>query len=349
MTPFAQHYARTVSYLSRLYEVKLYERNGVRYPIAAFLPSAGQTEVDDLLGRAPRSDDWLTEEHCAFYNHAYLATLQNKTQGIYNGVTYAFKRLKQHPLKLEAHLGHYFDMLATCAALEHELRDSDIEETLRLPARTTLHRDIAYHRAPFEGKGRSAALGVACLTVFRHEGRYKAILARRNSRNATDPGFFHVLPAFIFQPHDPAQPAASWSVRQQIEREYLEELFGMEEGIADFSQQPALVELRAMMQAGTARIVPTGIVFNLFNLRPEICALLLIEDETWWGRITAPDSPTPLNAHAEAQNGRVTLIPIETDEALLSVLPPDVHAIMPPQGALGMWLGVDKARELLGL
>jgi len=354
MTPFGQQYARLVSYLAKLYDVPFFQRGEVRYPIAFFPPAPQQIDdLDSVLGPLPSADDALEgEEELAFYNHAVLATYQNRTPGLYNGITYAFKRLRPAPLlKVEARLGRYYDMLATCGALEQELRDANIHETLRLPGRTLLHRAISAQRVITEGAGRSAALGVACLTVFAHpDGGHRAILARRTSRNATDPGFFHVLPAFIFQPGEAGPAARDWSVRHQVEREYLEELFGMEEdpqGQQDFAQQPAWHELQAMLGDGRASLHLTGVVVNFFSLRAEICSLLLIRDPQWWARCTAPDSATPFNAASEAQGGRLTIVPIEDDAALLAHLPPDVHAIMPPQGAAALWIGIDLARRLL--
>ena len=71
---------------------------------------------------------------------------------------------------------------------------------------------------------------------------------------------------------------------------HLEELFGRdldgagEEGFVShdfFYGDPNLVEIQSLEAEGKARLYFTGVAMNLLNLRPEICAPLLVEDEEW--------------------------------------------------------------------
>jgi hypothetical protein len=40
-------------------------------------------------------------------------------------------------------------------------------------------------------------------------------------------------------------------------------------------------------------------------------------------------------------------VPIESDEALLAALPPQVHTMMPPQAVVALWEGIDLARQMI--
>jgi len=319
------------------------------YPFVAFLPQPEQIhDLDSVLGDAPKQV--LTQDDMAFYNQAFLQTLKNSGRKLFNGTTYIQKRIRRKPLRVSGEFGKYFDMMATCAALDQELKDAADSKLLRVPSRSQLHRHLPADQAMINGSGRSAAIGVACLTIFNHEGTYKAILARRSAQAATDPLHFHVLPAFIFQPSDEhGHFPEEWSVEHQVYREYLEELFGMDEVAPDrydyFYEHPAMQHLQNLIAAGEAELYLTGIAINLLTLRPEICVLLLIHTPEWYPTITAPDSHIPMNTHAEAHGGTVELVPIDTDENLLNALPPDLHLNMPPQGLAGLWLGVDQARR----
>lgn len=343
-----QQYQAITQYLIKLYGDRLYKRNKLTYPFVAFLPQPEQIhDVDSVLGDAPKQ--FLTQDDMAFYNQAFLQTLKNSGRNLFNGTTYIQKRIRRKPLRVSGEFGKYFDMVATCAALDQELKDASESKLLRLPSRSQLHRHLPADQAMINGAGRSAAIGVACLTVFNHQGEYKAILARRSAKAATDPLQFHVMPAFIFQPSDEngAFPE-EWSVKHQVYREYLEELFGMPEVVPDrydyFYEHPAMKHLQGLLNTGEAELYLTGVVINLLTLRPEICVLLLIHTPEWYEKITAPDSDISLNTEAEAHGGTIELVPINSDDALLAALPPYLYLNMPPQGLAGLWLGIDRAR-----
>lgn len=348
MLTLAARYQAMTHYLRIFYAVPFYTHHGITHPLIWHpAPETQQTQVDSVLGK------WDENSPKAFplYDYGHLSSVQNSGRSVFNGTTFILKSLNLSPLRIHASLGNYFDMLATCGALERELRDAAGAKAIRLPGRSQYHRHIAPVAALKTGRGRSAAIGGACLVVFNHGGTYKAILARRSPKNATDPGFFHLIPAFIFQPATRDVKPQEWSIERQIYRELLEELFGMAENRQPerpdyFDAHPALVYLKQMIAAGKAGLYLTGIVMNLLTLRPEICALLLIHDPTWYERITAPDSDMPLNAAHETENG-LTLVPVTSDEALLAALPPDVHTIMPPQATAALWEGVSLARKYI--
>lgn len=349
MSVTSADYQKMTDYLGRLYGCQLFARGGVEHPVTVYYPAESQTDdVDSLL------DPWLPraeEADFACYDHSYLQDLQNSKPGLYNGRTFTLKRIRQSPLKLRGGIGSYYDMLATCAALEREMRDAAEGGSLRAPSRRAYHRRIAPQDSLQRGDKRSAAIGIGTLTVFNDRGVYKAMLARRSASTAFDSNLFHVLPAMMFGPTtaefgDPRE----WSVKHQILREVLEELFGLPEETQPerwdyFYDHPALRYLMQLLEAGSAQLCATGIVLNLLTLRPEISALLLIHDPAWYARVSAKDSDMPLLTADETLEGSLVMAPIANDEDFLAHFPPDLHLIMPAQATATMWLCIDRARR----
>ena len=345
------NYQTITNYLCRLYECQPFRRHGIAHPATVFYPSERQIhDVDSLL------DPWLpTPEKRDFtvYDYSYLHDLQNSKPALYNGATFTMKRIRQNPLKLRGQIGAYYDMLATCAAFERETRAAGEAGMLRAPARAAYHRDIAPPDALLHGDKRSAAIGIGTLVVFNDGKSYRAILAKRSQATAFDNNLFHVLPAMMFAPTtaDFADPR-EWSVKHQILREFLEELFGLPEQCRPqrwdyFYDHPALRYLLDLLENGNAQLCTTGIILNLLTLRPEISTLLLLHDPAWHARVSAADSDMPLVTAAETLSGSVVMAPIDTDADFLAQLPPDLYLSMPAQATATMWLGIDRARQVI--
>lgn len=346
--PFSdEHYRRITDHLAQLYGQTLYQHDGQSHPLIVFPPAPEQAaDVDSVLG--PLHEGAAAgDESFAFYDRDFLRSLQNSGRNLYNAPTYILHDLQAAPLRISARVGHYYDMVATCIALENELWAAAAGDLLHLPNRGRLHAEVPPQDVLHSGRGRSAALGIATLIVFKHGAEYRAMLARRSRQAATDPLAYHTLPAMIFQPMGP-QPAQEWSVSHQIYRELLEELFGMPEPArpqrADyFYQHPALLELRAMLADGRAGLYLTGITLNLLTTRAEICTLLLIHDPDWYGRSSSPAAAHPLRLEAETADGQAAFIPLKGGPQALPE--PDLHLHMPPQGYAALMLGLEAARR----
>jgi hypothetical protein len=344
--------AALLAHLRTLYGANLYTRGTDVYPAMAFEAPPGQQDDVDSCLHPGLPQRLITRDKLAFYNWAYLHTLQNAGHTLFDAPTFILHRLERQPLRIRADLGRYFDMIATCAALEDELLEASAGTLLRSPSRTLYHQVVSPRGALRGGAGRSAALGVAVLTVFRHQGAYQALLGRRTAHHATNPGAIHLLPTFILQPGAPEPRPHEWSIRWQIRREWLEELFAWPESGATtpgaMDEHPALVDLDRMLATGDAELVLTGAVMNLLSLRLEITALLLIHDGGWYARATQAQPPARLALNAEVEGGQAILVPVASDAALRECLVPATPvAHMPPQGAVGLWLGVDQARRRL--
>ena len=88
-----------------------------------------------------------------------------------------------------------------------------------------------------DGRYRSAALGVSTLTIGRVRNRtfdgYKLFLSPRSVTVATQRRRYHVVPSGMFQPFIPSESAdllqSQFSVAETVLREFVEELYGVEE------------------------------------------------------------------------------------------------------------------------
>ncbi|MEM9953959.1 MAG: hypothetical protein AAF846_20285 [Chloroflexota bacterium] len=343
LTPEA--YTLLTDYLTRYYDAPLYQQHGMSHPVIWYSASPEQaTDIDSILGHF--NQDLPSQDKMSFYNYAHLHTIQNSGRNLFNGTTYIMRRLRTNPLRIDGGFGTYFDMLATCGALEIELLDVIERGMVRLPMRSQYHRDLDAQTSLTSGKGRSATIGGVMLTVFNDEGVYKAIVSQRTAQHATDPNALHLLPAFIFQPMDKTRIASDWTFKHHLYREYLEELVGMEEGDPDMNTHPAFKDLQAMEADGQASIQLTGIAFNMLTLRPEIGAVLVVHDPTWWQAMQTGERGYSLQT-PEATRASLRYLPIADDEIVLSHLPENYHLTMVPQAIPALWQGIESARLLI--
>ncbi|MEQ8674177.1 MAG: hypothetical protein RLP44_08850 [Aggregatilineales bacterium] len=361
-------YERMLDWALFHYADQVYFHNDIWYPTVFFPADASQRDnPDSLLAPVPPTE-FVDIQDFAFYADTHLALRRSQRRQLSNGLCYIFDTLTTDDNKpqLSARLGNYFDMMATCDALDEELEFFSMGGAPILPLRSQLHewlksegiRKIVdgkpydgepYDGELYDGRGRCGVIGTATLTVFNHEGTYKFLMAQRSPQLATGAGMYHVLPAFVFQPtrNHPAWISAEWGVTHHILREFGEELFGMPE-YADWSpappdptyfyDHPPVKELRAMLNDGRAQLQATGIAQMLRSLRPEICTLLIIHDPAWYTR-----NEPALHAAMHTERQETRLIPLDS----LNGLPDDIHLRMVAQGATAMWEGVKLARKIL--
>ncbi len=342
-------HARLIDTLSRRYGDQMYTHGGVTYPMVFYpAPVSQRNHPDSVLASTPPTT-FVDHDNFAIYDDVHLARLRGQRRNLTNNLSYVFDRLESSPesLTLSANLGNYFDMIATCDALDQEMRHFALRGEGVLLHRQQLHTQIDHQAVLVNGRGRAAVIGVAVLTVFKHQGEYHLILGQRSASLATGAGMYHVIPAFIFQPshHNQAWIRAEWSVKHQVLREFGEELFAIPE-YADWDSPQAVdyfyefapvSELRQMLTDDRASLHLTGIGQMLLGLRAEICTLLMIHDESWY--------PRHLQAlrdamHTERQETRI--LPLNS----LDGLPHDLHLRMVPQGAVAFHEAVKLARAV---
>lgn len=331
------HYDAMINTLATWYG-ELYERDGVRYPLRVW-PAEGETLADLLAASPPRES--LTSDTFAFTDDGPLDTVREAGGNVYNGHTFALDRLERGPLRLHAKLGRYFDHMRTSVALEAELLRGDGAYPLR-DALHAQHGGADVEALFASGAGRSAAIGVNTLVVYRQRGVYYALFTQRSAKTAHKPNALHVIPAFTFQPTAPNYPRHEWLLTRHIIREYMEELFGAEEledGGGIDPTHPALIDLNHMIVNYIAELHFTGMTMNLMTTHVSVCSLLLIHDERWVKSFEAVANTW--------ETGRVFALPIADDAGLLAPLGADAHTRMAPNGAAALWLGVDAARRAI--
>lgn len=71
-------------------------------------------------------------------------------------------------------------------------------------------------------------LSISTLIVFNDSKTYRALLRTRSGKTAVHSDLYHVVPSFIFQPVS-GYLKEEYSIRHNIFREYLEEVFSVPE------------------------------------------------------------------------------------------------------------------------
>ena len=252
----------------------------------------GDLDGGTLPAHDAYSDDFDPAARAEFEYHLKTAKARRK----WNGATYALKHIGTPGgnIRIDSKPGRYFQSLVTSEACDMELMvalSTQPDESIplsSLPRRAWVHQKAA--DPVLDGSGRSAALSVATviLTATKN-GDYAVLLTPRSGEVATHKFFNHVAPSGILSPLDVdlASLHEEFSVRRNILREYLEELYSIEEYEVgtkpshEIENEPEILRLKALIESGHASIYYTGVSVNLLTLRPEICTLLLIRDPNW--------------------------------------------------------------------
>lgn len=274
------------------------------------------------------------------------------------------KIVSDQPLQISCHVSSYRHVLATGNALGLELQkvwfDSggqlDGEEAFAsLKYRSMVHGAVA--DPVRSGDRRAAGIATSTLICYRDEDGYRCWLHKRApKRPAEGRDQWHVIPAGGFEPSSfESEEGRTYSVKQNILRECLEEVFGIEEPLEEcnamwYRVHPSekVQKLEEALKDGKATLHLTGIAVNLLDLRPDICTLLLLHDTEWaqdwfhrrsinWEYKTRSLDAELLAAHPIVAGDAHLL------EELRNQLNPG-HVV--PQGAGAFWLGVDLARQL---
>ena len=310
-------------FLAWYHQVELYQHEDVEYPAVAFpiVAPQYQSDLNSVLAPWPAGAKFVSRAEGDFASPDDGFLKQRKKIGmVENRQTYCLARLetqKQPPKIHGGIIGYYEDNLATADSLEHELlcafgkykpKPNQFKEFAanRLPHRNALVQFCKDRGlTPVEyGKGRSAALAVATLTVCRHSDseEYVAFLGVRSAKAAVSAHMLHVAPSGMFQPskdwsNNPKDKryAEEWNIYHHIYRELAEELFDLElektpgDTPRRFYSIQDVAELVGMIEAGKrgergAHLFITAVMVNLLNLRPEVCTLLIIDDPNWYQR-----------------------------------------------------------------
>jgi hypothetical protein len=204
---------------------------------------------------------------------------------------------------------------------------------------------------------RCNAIAIATVIVYNAGGdNYRVMFGKRSGQTAAHADLCHVIPAGMFQP-ELGDVATEWSIKHNVLKEYGEELFSerIDESFLDatyfYSQWLGVASLLGALDEGKCELLITGLVVNLFNLRPEICCLLLVRDHTWWAQ--QKRTMRPNWEYAPRQKILDTSKRVQSDFSLASIeqefgsqFAASAGMWVPP-GLAALWLGVDAARRAL--
>lgn len=265
-------------------------------------------------------------------------------------------------LRLQCNVSWYYKVLSTSEYLKMEVfeawvnRRKEIEKALvegnalhALPWRSRLHEEVG--DPILSGKLRGAGLSTSTLVCYRSEIRerkgYRCILFKRSDNQVSEaPGWFHVVPAGQFE-SDPAETLeGSFSVAENVLREYGEEFFDCQRKKIPLwhRHEEPVKAIIDMMTKKAASLHLTGISFELATLRADICTLLLITSPDWEQQWLPRIEETWEHKGDEAQYIWLE----DTDEAIYGnpeykVGVSDLYV----QGATAFWLGVRLARQII--
>jgi hypothetical protein len=189
------------------------------------------------------------------------------------------------------------------------------------------------------------------------------VVGRRSTKVGTYAGTFHVIPAGMMNlapsdvPHLISEERC-FRIRPLIEKEFVEEVFS-QEWAASCNTEPNEPWHRILARYSRRHIYGendryetsihfTGLVFDLLNYRPEVCALVLIRNRDWW------DDHDPHIPDADKARDRWDTS-YEWDSKTVScplVNPGSIYHAAPPahwvgSGLAAYELGVRKATALL--
>jgi hypothetical protein len=212
--------------------------------------------------------------------------------------------------------------------------------------------------------GRAAGFGMSALTVYNYRGTYRVLRGVRTIDVGTLQDLYHVIPSGMTNVDISQEeinrkflvPKGYLNVKLLIEKEFLEEVFSEDwarernpnasVGLWPEKVQQHCVE-RLYGKAGMyrANIYLTGIVFDLLNLRPEICALILIRDEKWFTDHD-PESKTkyPIKLSSLEWLQSAPSLCAEDAESVAKAMLPSQSVLA---GSAAFQLGIKKFHELV--
>lgn len=155
---------------------------------------------------------------------------------------------------------------------------------------------------------RPAKIGINVFTIMkRKDGGYSTFIHKRRSNQIEYPGLYHVIPAGTFQPVSEHSVKKQYSFGYTIFREFLEELFDLEEADKKYrlsdplkifslpvehpidSTKPQIYPGKlllgeklhfAQFKTEKYELIPTGFLIDITSFKPEITFILFIKDET---------------------------------------------------------------------
>lgn len=183
-------------------------------------------------------------------------------------------------------------------SMEQLCRDSHIRNAMHVSALCGEKCAEQMKKSLESGEGRQSLLGVQMLVLIRKADDYTISIIERSKSVAVAPGRFQLVPSGGFEIFNESQTEYStfeikdnYSAGCAVFREYLEEIFGVEEcegtGTGSvkemLNKDTRIRELEEMLSNGKAEFRFLGSVMDLAGLRHELSFVLVIHDEQYQG------------------------------------------------------------------
>ncbi len=355
----ARHRPLLFEFLEDYYPYRVLNWGGRKYPTAVIKFELPIEDADSILGDLDlvRKEDYLINDEKYLRNLEQVSEKEGKL--LYNGRTYILDHIDKESMKIYCRTGSYYGTIKSCVSLEGELLSQigciDFASQFNRLRKKLVNRDLYQlkEKDPFySGSQRSAAVGISTLLVFVKDSSYYAFLAPRSNRTAIDANLLNTIPSEMFSPEFSTRDGG-YSIKLSIFREYLEEMFGLEEAShAKGHTNPSIIweheesqYLLEQIEKGTISHYVTGYAFNLLNLRLEVCSLLLIHEPKWHHRKFNLNYEFLDERERAELNTDLLYIDIkQSDEKIIKLLTDNNYEFV-PSGAGAFWLGIDLARE----
>lgn len=252
-------------------------------------------------------------------------------------------------------LGSYYQNVYTSHILEYELyyaykktinQPIDLNIIWKyLPYRRQIHGNNNIFDVLYSGINRYSLLGVQMFVTFydHNQKEYVTLLLKRSQNVAAKPGYYQFVPSGGFELYEKEKTCNisviedHFSFRKVIFREYLEEVFGLDEfkGVNllqnnettyKILNHPEVLYLLDLINKQEAFMELLGSAVDLVGLRHELSFLLRIDNEEFSRKIFSPNDEFD-KSKTKIPNIRVKLSELER-------LLQDEHNINPTSAAL---------------
>jgi hypothetical protein len=285
-----------IEHLESRYSVKTLQHGATKFPVTILWQNESNiVPPDKLLGTL---DPQPARPLCDPLMRKYIKNKLEQGPIQHESTNFRMTRIdiSCDPPIINGALGLYYDNILTQYAIEWELNGlaagrsvdqikDDFAKGISLPKRDTAEANIATPLT--DGTTRSAAITISMLLVFKRKVGYSCVIRKRSLDVAVSPGMFHDVPAGMFESTF-SDPTFEWSIKFNILRELLEELYDQSELSISRAANPEhilsikpLPLLEEMLYSRAAVLTATGICVDLLNLRPEVCTAFLIHDESF--------------------------------------------------------------------
>jgi transcriptional regulator with XRE-family HTH domain len=258
----------------------------------------GQLDQPSIVGSEPQAEDMRplasADTHFERYSRAIRAI--ERPRLFENRVSFRLAESEWDASGGRLGFGYttYFDMVDVCEAAAHEMAAAWLASNQsadwlarptwsRLPFRSMLGD-------PFNLTQRSLLPSIDTLTIRLDRGEASFLLHRRDSASvAVAGGFYHIMPAGVFQPSSlaPWDQANDFDLWRNMMREYSEEFLGLDEADGssgepiDYEGTEPFRSMNAARQDGSLRAYYFGIGLDPLTLAGEILSVVVIEAEAY--------------------------------------------------------------------